>query len=202
MGGKERREDREEAGVREGPRPSGTTARGSARRLGGRGGGEGVGDDSWAGRAGTWSGARAAPRVLPYRAREVGAPGGETPKGRARAQARGDPLSASPGGSSRYRRRSDLQATSPCARLEAPPAALALMLPPQPLPPASARSPSPPAVYSGELGPLSRALPPPRVHAHTSPRNELSLGSRQRTRSLKYWSWAISEKKNPKNPFI
>lgn len=59
-----------------------------------------------------------------------------------------------------------------------------------------------PAVYPGELGPLlSRALPPPRVHAHL-PRNELPLGSRQRTRSLKFWSWAISGKKKPLKSLI
>lgn len=40
-GGKERGEGGEEAGVREGPSPSGPTARGSAQRLRGRGGGEG-----------------------------------------------------------------------------------------------------------------------------------------------------------------
>lgn len=90
---------------------------------------------AWGGRGGTWPGARAAPRAPPYRAREVGATGGETRRGRTRAQARGGPLSASPGSSSRYRRRSDVQATSPCARLEAPPPALA----------PEAASPTPPA---------------------------------------------------------
>lgn len=39
--GVERGEGGEEAGVRERPSPSGPTARGSAPRLGGRGGGEG-----------------------------------------------------------------------------------------------------------------------------------------------------------------
>lgn len=143
---------------------------------------------------------------------------GQHPASLLTVRARSAPRAGRPRGAGRGRRPAEVRCQLPQAaapgtggarisRLPAPargsrplPRPLPLMLPPQPLPPASARSPSPPAVYSGELGPLSRALPPPRVHAHTSPRNELSLGSRQRTRSLKFWGWAMSGKKK-KNTF-
>lgn len=127
-------------------------------------------------------GARRAPAYL---AREVRVRSGDAGRGRCQllraalqvSEARGSPSSPPP---------------------RAPRAPL---LPPSPPAPARSspcgrpppRSPSPPAVYSGERWPLSRAFPPPaRARTHLPQKRALFRTPRRRW-SLKSWGWAISE---------